>query len=157
MGPCDQLSPQDEEEDLEFLFEKAFDDVMTRSQPAVGLAAGSGSDQGVPGPEVGAEAPHPVMMHRLESAKPAKKHRGSAELQGLGSSTALTTQQLNSKKQNARRAKEKAAEKSSQAHSTLLFKKGRAAEPHHQEGRILETVADFWAKKKARVAARGDG
>ena len=62
----------------------------------------------------------------------------------------LTAQQLNSQKQNARRAKLKAVNKNVAAPKV----KEQTAAP--QEGRILEAVADFWARKKAK-AAKGEG
>ena len=63
---------------------------------------------------------------------------------------------MNAQKQNARRAKLKAAEKAPAAKSTSA-RKAKGTPPPAQEGRILEAVAEFWARKKAKAAAKGDG
>ena len=114
--------------------------LVVRSQPAVGMAAGSADPVG------GAAAHTPTTR---DCYRPSAKSRGQAEAQVPGSSRVLTAQQLNSQKQNARRAKLKAASKA----PTKV--KEKAAAP--QEGRILEAVADFWARKKAKAEARGEG
>ena len=143
----------------------------TRSQAR--LTAGSGAGSSVPELEVGAEAPHPVAevydtscpaevddgpkkqdtaaaAMKKDCYKPSAKGRGQAEAQVPGSARVLTAQQLNSQKQNARRAKLKAASKDVATPKV----KARATAP--QEGRILEAVADFWARKKAKTA-KGEG
>ena len=121
-----------------------------------------------------------------EGYKKASKARGSSDAQVPGSGTCLTPQQLNSQRQNRRRAKEKAAEKAAMmtrsqpavglaagpvvagsvggaaAQTPVIRAKGAAkAKAAPQPGRILEAVADFWerkkAKAKAKAAASGDG
>ena len=143
----------------------------TRSQAR--LTAGSGAGLSVPELEVGAEAPDPVAevddtscpaevdddpkkqdtaaaAKKKDCYKPSARVRGQAEAQVPGSARVLTAQQLNSQKQNARRAKLKAASKDVAAPKVKV----RTTAP--QEGRILEAVADFWARKKAKTA-KGEG
>ena len=71
-----------------------------------------------------------------------------------------TPQQLNAQRQNARRAREKAALKEAQERAAAAVEGaaaqtkgvpavgGRTADPP----RLLDTVAEFWARKKARLA-----
>ena len=174
-GPCEFSSVQqshDLDVNMELLFEKTDNETMTRSQPAEGLAA----DPGGTGSVVGAEAPYPVIedaacrkrgsaesgetavkVARMESYKANTKSRGKAEAQIPGSSSVLTPQQLNSKRQNERRATLRAAEKAVRLSSvplaegkgpaTTKVKKGAAEE----SGRLFGAVADFWEAKKRRL------
>ena len=137
--------------------EEAPQELMVRSQPAEGLAADSGQPAvGMARPVGGAAAQTPTMRQESDSAKPVRRQRGMSEAQVAGSTVVLTEQQLNSKKQNARRAKEK-AEVRALAAKTPGTASTKSAPPPAQEGRILEAVADFWARKKARAAAKGEG
>ena len=67
-----------------------------------------------------------------------------------------TPQQLNAQRQNARRAKEKVALKESQraAEGDAALAKEKPASSGTTAGppRLLDTVAEFWARKKARLA-----
>ena len=136
--------------------------MVTRSQGQ--LTVGSGADASVPGLVVGAAAPDPVTSDRparskLESARPVDvdsyrpqaKSRRVAEAQVPGSWRVLTPQQLNSRRQNERRAKLKAEEKAAwlrdQPEACGEVKRPAAAEP----GRLLGAVADFWERKKRRL------
>ena len=91
----------------------------------------------------------------VDTFVPKRKSRGVTEAQVLHSSTVLSAQQLNSQKQNTKRAAARDAKKSGKG------VKKAAATPPPQPGRLLETVADFWerkkAKAKAKAAASGDG
>ena len=85
------------------------------------------------------------------------KGRGLAEAQVSGSGSVLTPQQLNSKRQNERRAKLKAVEKAErrctapQAEgAALATTKGKKAAAE-ETGRLFGAVADFWEAKKRRL------
>ena len=137
--------------DVESLFEPeskvvGSQHLVTRSQPAAGMAAGSGSDEGVPEPVGRAAAQTPVTRAKVESYRPAARSRATCEAQGLGSSSTLSSQQLNSQKQNAKRATLKAAEKVTKVGGTPAC--GVA-----KEGRLLDSVAAFWERKKAKFEA----
>ena len=71
---------------------------------------------------------------RVDSYKPKPKERGRTEAQVPGSVSVLTPQQLNSQKQNLRRARTKAAEK-----TTKVGKAPTAAVT--EPGRLLNSVA----------------
>ena len=60
-----------------------------------------------------------------------------------------TRQQLNAQRQNARRAKEKAHQRGPKLPSEPKPKVAPAATP----GRVLDAVAEVWARKKAKLAA----
>ena len=122
-SPRSKVGPQ-EEDDLEHLFEPIVN--IEYSEPRRALA---------------------------EAYAPAARKRHYAEAQVPGSTAVWTSQQLNSSKQNVRRAKETAA-KAQQGQSSSSAS-GQRAVP--QPGRILEAGADFWTRKKPRLAAKGDG
>ena len=149
------FEPQGQESDgMEHLLE-------TRSQPAEGLAAGSGSNYNVPGPVRGAAAPSPVGRHAhtlpagIDNYKKTSKPRGSMEAQTPLSGVVLSAQQLNARKQNDRRAKVRAEAKLSNPVSQVCDKtrkvKAGASDVKGDTGRILDTVAAFWARKKAKA------
>ena len=85
-----------------------------------------------------------------------------AQCSTLNQRSCYSAQQLNSQVQNKRRAREKAllvenekhlrgsAEAQPLAPPVKRAKKVAAAEP----GRVLDTVAEFWERKKARLAAK---
>ena len=83
---------------------------------------------------------------RVDNFRPAVRAGERAEAQVPGNSEVLTAQQLNSKKQNQRRAKLKAAEKTTTGGK-------RTAAVVTEKGRLLDTVAAFWERKKAKSAA----
>ena len=152
-------------EGLEQLFEPEKEceeeQLVTRSQPAEGLAAGSGSNYNVPGPVRGAAAPSPVGRHAhtlpagIDNYKKTSKPRGSMEAQTPLSGVVLSAQQLNARKQNDRRAKVRAEAKLSNPVSQVCDKtrkvKAGASDVKGDTGRILDTVAAFWARKKAKA------
>ena len=153
----DAAAPMDtfENDELENLFEpeaqsRVTQNLVVRSQPAVGMAAGSADPVG------GAAAHTPTTRQNSDTARPVRKQRGTSEAQVVGSSTVLSEQQLNAQRQNVRRARAKAAERTP-ADKSSCAKKGKGAPPPAQEGRILEAVAEFWARKKAKAAAKGNG
>ena len=164
------------EDDLETLFEpeakgEGSQDMVTRSQPAVGLAADHGQPAAGMAWSVGrAAALTPVASYGthqeverggssssssfwegkaatgIDNFRPAVRARDRAEAQVPGNSEVLTAQQLNSKKQNQRRSKLKAAEKTTTGGK-------RTATVVAKEGRLLDTVAAFWERKKAKSTA----
>ena len=87
----------------------------------------------------------------VDSYRPQAKSRRVGEAQVQGSSRVLTPQQLNSRRQNERRAKLKVEEKAAwlrdQPEACGEVKRPAAAEP----GRLLGAVADFWERKKRRL------
>ena len=93
-----------------------------------------------------------VRVSEAEAKLPTSTPGGSL----IRSEDFRTPQQLNAQRQNAKRAREKVAWKESQraveGAATLTKEKsavgGKAAGPP----RLLDTVAEFWAKKKARLA-----
>ena len=161
-------------DDLETLFEpeakgEGSQDMVTRSQPAVGLAADHGqpaagmawsvgraaaltpvTSRGNFDEEEGGASSSTLSTHevaaRIDKFRPAARARGRAEAQVPGHSEVLTPQQLNSKKQNLRRAKLKAAEK-------VTTGGKRTAAVVAEGGRLFDSVAAFWERKKAKSAA----
>ena len=146
-------------------------ELATRSQPAVGLAADHGQPAAGMAWSVGrAAALTPVASYGthqeverggssssssfwegkaatgIDNFRPAVRARDRAETQVPGSAVVLSAQQLNSKKQNQRRAKLKAAEKTTTGGK-------RTATVVAEEGRLLDTVAAFWERKKAKSTA----
>ena len=91
--------------------------------------------------------PTPVTRVRAESYRPAVRARTKSEVQGLGSSSTLSSQQQNSKKQNEKRSRQKAADKVTRV--GVVPASGGVA----TEGRLLDSVAAFWERKKARSEA----
>ena len=150
--------------------------VVTRSQGS--LTAGLGAGCGAPEPVVGAEAPNPVTAGDVKAAAPRRrlsqkskpqetaedsKKRTFAEmwkevkdleaprkeLRKLAVAGAYRTpQQLNAQKQNERRAREKADAKKHSLQSAT-----HSAAPVATK-RVLDTVAEFWARKQARLASQ---
>ena len=105
-------------EGLENLFEKGEaheieSTLVTRSQPAAGMAADSGQPAVGMARSVGrAAALTPVTrIENTDNFRKAAKPRGSCEAQVPFSTAVLSAQQLNSKRQNLRRSKLRAEEK----------------------------------------------
>ena len=135
-------------DDVELLFEPENKEVVsqhlvTRSLTKQTVVLGAFSTPRSVGEPLG---PTPVTRVKAECYRPAARSRATCEAQGLGSSSTLSSQQLNSQKQNAKRAKLKAAEK--------VTKVGVAPTSGvAKEGRLLDSVAAFWERKKAKFEA----
>ena len=146
-------------EALEHLFEATAPAAV--EQPLVmrsqgGLTAGLGASS-FPRP-VGVQPDAPITRARTDGYRPSVQSRGEPEAQVPGSSRTLSAQQLNSKKQNARRAGLRAAERketpafvTEKTTTTRSAARGSGEEPT----RLLSTVAAFWARKKARLEEQG--
>ena len=112
-------------------------------QPAVGMARSVGR----------AAALTPVTrIENTDNFRKAAKPRGSCEAQVPFSTAVLSAQQLNSKRQNLRRSKLRAEGKAA-ATSTGAEPQVRGASCKGGEKKLLDTVAAFWERKKAKTAA----
>ena len=148
----------------------------TKSEDVTRSQAGLAADPGGTGLVVGAEAPYPVIedaasckrgsavddkraakVAKVESYKANKVNRGRAEAQVTGSSSVLTPQQLNSRRQNKRRASLRAAERATWLSSGPQAEgRGPATAKGKKTvtegvGRLFGAVADFWEAKKRRL------
>ena len=93
-----------------------------------------------------------VRVSEAEAKLPKSTPGGSL----IKSEAFRTPQQLNAQRQNAKRAREKVAWKESQRASEgaapLTKEKSAVGGKTAGPPRLLDTVAEFWAKKKARLA-----